>query len=258
MTKGATMRSTADKTPAPAPTPAHPVDALAGLAAAGTGRIERAQIGGRSYWIKRQEALRGLMRLQKGSPGRALAAERQGLRALGALGLPVPDLVAEGAGFLVVADCGPSVDLLLRDPAADPAEKRRALIAAGAALARLHGAGVAHGRPSIRDFCWQDGRITLIDWERYRPRGNTRSRMQRDLVIFVHSLYTLLRGDAPLVEDTVAAYRAAAPAGLWDEAARLCRRLRWLDRITRAQQRRDAGRGEFRAIPLTLRRFGAL
>lgn len=250
------MQAPARKTDTPAQD--HPVRALTDLAVSGTGRIVRARQDGRVYWIKRQEALRGLMRLQKGDPARALTREALALRDLGARGLPVPELVAEGAGFLVVVDCGPSVDLLLRDPTADPAEKRRALVAAGAALARLHGAGVVHGRPSIRDFCWQDGRITLIDWERYRPRANTRRRMRRDAVIFVFNLYAILRGDTPEGDAAIAAYRAGAPAGLWDEAAQLCRRLRWIDRLTQRQQRRDAGRGEFRAIPLTLRRFGAL
>lgn len=252
------MQGTARKTDMFAAAPAHPVKALTDLAVTGAGRIVRARQDGRVYWIKRQEALRGLMRLQKGSPARALATEALALRDLGARGLPVPELVAEGAGFVVVADCGPSLNLLLQEEDADQAEKVRALAAAGAALARLHGAGVVHGRPSIRDFCWRDGRITLIDWERYRPRGNTRSRMRRDAVIFVHNLYALLRGDSPELEAAIVAYRAGAPAGLWDEAARLCRRLRWIDWLTRRQQRRDAGRGEFRAIPLTLRRFGAL
>ena len=234
----------------------HPVDDLCAIARDGADRIARAHRDGRDYWIKRQEHLRGLMRLQKGNPAKALAKEATALRALGGRGLPVPELVAEGPGFVVVADAGPSLNLLLRDDDIPADEKRRAMAAAGAALAQLHRAGIVHGRPCIRDFCWKDGAITLIDWERYKPRANTRFRMRVDAVVFVFNLYALLRADTPELEAAITAYRAGAPAGLWDEAARLCRRLGWIDRLTQAQQRRDAGRGEFRAIPLTLRRFG--
>jgi tRNA A-37 threonylcarbamoyl transferase component Bud32 len=197
------------------------------------------------------------MRLQKGNPDRALSCEALALRELGARGLPVPDLVVEGPGFLVIADCGPSLNLMVRDVGIPSAEKLRAMTAAGAALARLHYAGVVHGRPSIRDFCWDGDQITLIDWERYRPHANTRFRMRVDAVIFVFNLYALLRGNTPELIVAIDAYRAKAPPGLWDEAARLCRRLAIFDLLTKRQQRRDAGRGEFRAIPLTLRRFRA-
>jgi hypothetical protein len=243
--------------PVPGPEAAHPVDALRAAAHDSRTRIARTLQDGRAYWIKRQEALNGLMRIQKGNPEKAFAREIKALRELGGRGLPVPELVAQGAGFLVVPDCGPSLNLVLRDKDVPAAEKLRAMTAAGAALARLHGAGVAHGRPSIRDFCWQNGEITLIDWERYRPGPASRSRLRLDALIFVFNIYALTRSDTPEAEAAIDAYRAGAPAGLWDDAARLCRRLRWVDLLTRVQQRRDAGRGEFRAIPLTLRRFGA-
>lgn len=221
------------------------------------GRIDRVTLDGQTYWIKRLEHLPLRMRIQKGSPVRALQREIQALRELGPLGLPVPPLVAAGRDFLVVPDCGRSLNLILRDGGVPLAEKRRAMQAAGAALAALHRAGIAHGRPSIRDFCWQDGRITLIDWERYRPGPARPGRLARDAVIFVFNIYALARGDTAEAAAAIDSYRASAPAGLWARAATLCRRLRWIDPLTRPLQRRDAGKGEFRAIPLTLARFAA-
>lgn len=244
---------TARSTPARPGT--HPVALLRAVAEGGSDRLTRFDHGGCIYWIKRREALPLRMRLQKGDTGRALRREIAALRDLSGQGLPVPELVAAGEGYLVVPDCGPSLNLLLRDPGRDPARTRRAMAAAGTALAALHGAGIAHGRPSIRDFCWQDGRITLIDWERYRPPPASPHRLRRDAVVFVFNIYALTRGDTPEAMAAIESYRAAAPPGLWDEAARLCRRLRWLDPLTRPLQRRDAGKGEFRAIPLTLARF---
>jgi len=241
----------------PAPLP-DPDRRLAEAARASRDRVQRVEIDGRVYWIKRVEKLSGLMRWQKGNPGRALERERSALRALAGSGLPVPGLAAEGDDFIATPDSGPSLDKVHSDPAIGPGERRDAFAAAGSALAAFHRAGHVHGRPSLRDFCWKDGRITLIDLERYDPRANTPRRMRNDAVIFVFNLYALCRGDSPEVGAAIAAYRDSAPAGLWESGARLCRRLRWIDPLTRTLQRRDAGHGEFRAIPLTLRRFDAL
>jgi hypothetical protein len=54
---------------------------------------------GRRFWLKRVEQLSGRLRLQKGDPARAFAAEREGLRVLAAAGLPVAGVVAEGDGL---------------------------------------------------------------------------------------------------------------------------------------------------------------
>ncbi len=242
-------------------TPPHPLpDISARLAAAARSsecRIERVEVGGQIYWIKRVEQLSGLMRWQKGDPARALERERNALRALAGCGLPVPVLAAEGPDFIATADSGQSLDRMFADPAVPPMMRRDAFAAAGAALAAFHRAGHVHGRPSPRDFCWRDGQITLIDLERCAPNSGSRRRLRNDAVILVFNLYALCRGETAEVSAAIDAYRAGAPDGLWQAAARLCRRLRWIDPLTRPLQRRKTRHGEFQAIPLTLARFAA-
>ena len=62
---------------------------------------------GRRFWLKRVERLSGRLRLQKGDPAKAFAAERKGLRALAAAGLPGAGVVAEGPDWGVMPDAGP-------------------------------------------------------------------------------------------------------------------------------------------------------
>ena len=48
-------------------------------------RVRRLELAdGRRFWLKRVERLSGRLRLQKGYPARAFAAERKGLRELAA------------------------------------------------------------------------------------------------------------------------------------------------------------------------------
>lgn len=232
-------------------------DELAALArqAAGTARIRRIEAAGQFYWVKTEERLGLRMRLQKGDPHRAFAAELAALKTLSAAGLPVAPVVTEGADLFVTADCGPTLLQILRQPDGDAAGRIRAFGAAGAGLARFHARGISHGRPSIRDICWDGAQARFIDFERYAARRNTQAGHAQDLVMLLLTAFTETGAETAETAALAAAYRARDPGGIWDRAARLCRRLRWLDPLTRPLQRRGAR--EFRAIPLTLRAFGA-
>lgn len=230
---------------------------------AGAGRTSRIVLHGQDCWLKRRERLSLRWRLQKGDPGRALARERAALHLLGKQGLPVAPLLAQGEDYVVIGDCGVSLARMFRDTEPSSAERMTAFRAAGHALARLHRAGVAHGRPSVKDICYRDGHIAFIDFERFVPAPAALSAQRNDLLIFVSSGYAFAQHDAPEIAAACSAYRNTAPNGIWEAAARLSRRLRWIDRLTRPLQRREARRRprrackEFGAIPLTLRRFGA-
>ncbi len=79
-----------------------------------------------------------------------------------------PDLVAPievlTPSYMVTLDGGPTLKNWL-DSEKSEEEKEVLLEQAGAALASLHAADIVHGRPALRDICWQKGRFTFLDWE---------------------------------------------------------------------------------------------
>lgn len=221
-------------------------------------RVQRVQFGDRTFWVKQREALGLRLRLQKGNPARAFDAERDALHALAGRGLPVAGIVAEGADFFATPDHGPTLATILRRNDLGANERIAAFAAAGRGLAAFHLQGLSHGRPSVRDICWDGSRVTFIDLERYRPRRNRPTGHAQDLIMFMLSAYTAAESERPEIDAACDAYRAAAPSGIWPLAQRWCRRLRWIDALTRPLQRDPRRHAEFRAIPLTLRRFGVI
>ncbi|MFN4155105.1 MAG: serine/threonine protein phosphatase [Paracoccaceae bacterium] len=209
--------------------------------------------GGR-VWLKRIEQATGRMRLQKGNGLSAFVAEREALRLLHAKGVPVPVVMAEGPDFLLLPDLGPNLSTLLKDHSHPAPDRITAFAAAGAALAGLHRAGYAHGRPALRDFCWQAGQLRLIDLERFRNRRRSRMVRALDVVIFTHSWFADGRNTAPGPELDAAmnAYRAAAPAGLWRSVARLTRLLAPLGGLARGVARISKPSKDVQAILPTL------
>lgn len=177
-------------------------------------RMTRLDWQGRTVWLKRPEAPRSLRwRLQKGDPLRAFRREAEALRALAAAGVPVPEVLASGTDFLFLADAGPTLAALLADPSQPEAEIAAAVTCAARVLAGLHAGGRAHGRPYVRDLCWDGRRITLIDFERHRPRASG-LRQGYDLVLFLSSLLSVPRAQ-PYLDAALAAWRGQAPASAW-------------------------------------------
>lgn len=224
--------------------------------AAAPGRIARVEDRGQTYWIKRVDRPNLINRLQKGPPMAAFDADLAAMKAVAEKGVPVPQIVAEGPGIFVTRDSGPTLERMLRDQSGSRAERVLALSEAGAALARLHAMGISHGRPMLRDICWQEGRITFLDFENYRPHRNQPRHFRLDLIIFVFSCYAQQPVELPEIQAAKAAYRANDTLGIWDMAARWLARLGWMDKVTRPLQRRlDPHAREFKSIPVTLRAF---
>ncbi|MCB1397830.1 MAG: phosphotransferase [Rhodobacter sp.] len=192
-------------------------------------RVLALDVEGRRYWLKRPERHKSwIRRLQKGDPARALAADREGLQALAARDLPAPRIAAAGEDFLLIEDAGRPVSRIIRDQNLPEAERHRVLIAAAEALAKLHRAGVVHGRPKIRDICWNAGRgATLIDFEAFRD-GAADDALGRDAMVFLHSVLQVRRGRDAFYDTAAAAYRAAAPERAWPAMCRRVKRFRWL------------------------------
>lgn len=184
-------------------------------------------MGTTTLWVKREEAPRGLDRLRKFRPALSLARETETLRMLAEAGAPVPEIVADGEGFVVIRDGGANVARHL----AQTDDPIPLLVRAGIALADLHALGLAHGRPALRDMLWDGEMIRFIDFERPPRVVSDRSRAL-DLLIFHHSLYRCTGGPSPLVEAALGGFVAADRHGTWAKAAALCRRHRWLEAVT--------------------------
>lgn len=219
-------------------------------------RIQRVDLDGASYWVKRVERLSLRWRLQKGDGARALERERRAYHDLGNRGLPVAELVDEGSDHLVVRDAGQPLSKIVADPAIPSDVRSNILMVAAEALHSLHAAGVAHGRPSLRDMMWDGDRVTFIDFERYRTPRDPRRAQALDLILFAFSCYEAAGRADPQVEAALEHYRQRDTAGIWPAAARRLARLRWFERLVLAVPRLRRS-GDVRAGALVFARFRA-
>jgi len=232
---------------------------VAAITAALAGPYHRIQAlvlpDGRQVWLKQTERLSGRMRLQKGSGATAFAREQAGLHALAALDLPAAPILTEGPDWFVTPDLGPTLRQLMWTSQDTPADSLVPIFAAaGAALARLHLASYRHGRPAIRDFCWDGKAVHFIDLERFSDVKSDPRGLAIDLMIFVHSLMAdgenVPKTAHILQETAITAYRSHAP-GIWAQARVTASWLRWLPTIARLR----AGSRDWRALAPTLARF---
>lgn len=219
-------------------------------------RVQPLDLGdGRRFWLKRIERLSGRLRLQKGDPARAFASEREGMRVLGAAGLPVAGILAEGPDWMLMPDAGPTLPEVVADAGRDEAAKRAAFAEAGRALGELHWAGMVHGRPAVRDICWDGRQARFIDLERFR-RGRRGGFWQAaDLVMFVQTAFTRWPDDPRWLEAALDSYAANAPPGAMQRAARLAHWLAPLGWLAAGVARLKPASKELRAVGLTLKRL---
>lgn len=222
-------------------------------------RIARLEHNGACYWAKKGETLSLRWRLQKGDPMEAFRADVTGHHALANAGVPVPEIVAEGDDFIVTDDRGSTLSTLLLEQAENQVTRLKAFEAAGAELAKMHTKGLSHGRPAIKDMCWDGAGISFLDFERFSPARNTERGHMQDLIIFIHSIYAFVPNNILEAQAAAKGYRAHDQIGNWDRAAKWCRKMRWLDLATKPLQWGSrVGTREFKAVPLTLKIFGAL
>lgn len=232
--------------------PAALQQALAAALQAPPQRVQRVAAGGRAVWLKQAEQLSLRWRLQKGDTRRAFEADRDGLHTLEALGLPVAPVVAEGPDFFATEEVGTQIAHLLRNAEFAGPDRIAAAGAAGAALAALHRAGVAHGRPSIRDICWDGQAARFIDLERFRKGRASQGAMAMDVLILLHSMFAITRAPTPEIEAAFAGWLGGAPAGVWPVVQARAARFGWLGTLVRQMLRLRPRSRELGAVPLTL------
>lgn len=187
---------------------------------------------GHRYWLKQAIDEGWRKRLSKGGAAAALDREVEKLRRLAREGVAVPPIADAGVGYVVLADCGPTLDDMVRAPHPDPAQVATAFAEAGRALAALHARGLTHGRAKIKDLCWDGAQIRFIDFEdRPGPADPSQARLH-DLTTFVlHGFFVAIRTGqdlTPALDAFIAAYRAGGGAPTCRQAVGWARRRWWL------------------------------
>lgn len=189
-------------------------------------RIERVEIDGKAGWLKRPEALSARMRLQKGDANAAFNTEKEAYRRLSSLGLPVPRLLDEGEDYFVTEDSGQTLVRLLRDIGAPGPEFCKAIEVAAETLARFHEMGFSHGRPALKDICWDGEKTTFIDFERFDPKRDNKNGHALDVLVFFFSLIAETGDLGPEVYAARDRYQAKDAKGIWKKAQRKAGMLR--------------------------------
>jgi tRNA A-37 threonylcarbamoyl transferase component Bud32 len=210
---------------------------------------------GRRFWLKRVERLQGVLRLQKGDPARAFRAERDGLETLAKAGLPVAAIADQGPGWMLMPDAGPVLPVVVADPERPDAEKLQAFAQAGKALGLLHWAGMVHGRPAVRDICWDGQQARFIDLERFRHDRRGGFWQAADVVMFAQTAFTQWPTDARWLDAALASYAVNAPEGAMERVRRLAAWLAPLGWLAAAMALVKPKSRELRAVGLTLQRL---
>ena len=99
-----------------------------------------------------------------------------------------PEIVYLDADCMVTRAAGENINHWMKESISEE-EKVGILFQVGQALGELHQAGMTHGRPALRDFLYEDGRVTLLDWEN-QPRAENKDKcMALDYLLLLLSLF---------------------------------------------------------------------
>ncbi|WP_166416468.1 BUD32 family EKC/KEOPS complex subunit [Cochlodiniinecator piscidefendens] len=215
-------------------------------------RIHSTKIKGETFWIKRPEKHGFIQRLQKGDALTQFAKEKEALHDLHEQGIPVSEIIIEGDDILVTKDSGPTLNHFFHD--LDGPNTMRAMSDAAMGLADLHKKGISHGRPSLRDICWDDGTLTFLDFENFSPKLNTPAGHARDIIMFVFNALAVTQRPRDEINKAIETYKSCDTQGIWELAQDWCHRHRWIIPVT-APIRAVRSSKEFNAIPPTFEAF---
>ncbi|MCG9696938.1 serine/threonine protein phosphatase [Shewanella sp. Isolate11] len=182
---------------------------------------------GQRYWLKQIEQPTGAMRWLKANPIKSLRLEIASLQTFQQTNAPVAKLIDFGDNYLVVSDVGHSLNqFLFTDSSAD--EKQASLIASAVALAKLHQQGFSHGRPVLRDICWKEGHAFFIDFESHQLGTDIDKQQQRDLLVYIHSLFRYLGPQLDIIDPVIEAYRLHGGESIWQASQSKILRWHWV------------------------------
>ena len=161
-------------------------------------RVVRLSVQDEIYWMKQVEQHGSLRkRLRKGDAADALRREAENLSNLAAKGIPVPEVMDAGDGYLVLEDCGLTINDLYLSEEYDTRRDQNIYHSVGRALAMLHSQGMALKRGHPRDYCWDGEAVRFIDLETklsaLDPKTNGRSNIYNFLFFTLRIGYKVNR-----------------------------------------------------------------
>lgn len=177
-------------------------------------RIVRLSVQGEIYWMKQVEQHGSLRkRLRKGDAADALRREADNLSNLAAKGIPVPEVMDAGDGYLVLEDCGLTIDDLYLSEEYDARRDLKIYHAVGRSLAKLHTQGMALKRGHPKDYCWDREAVRFIDLETnlnaLDPATNGRSNVFNFVFFTLRIGYKVDRDAYPEAKAFLEGYSAA-------------------------------------------------
>ncbi|MCZ7498088.1 MULTISPECIES: phosphotransferase [Rhizobium/Agrobacterium group] len=182
-----------------------------------------------SWWIKLQTFLAKLLpyTFMRPSPpldgAGLMRRELDTLQAFKASGFPVPPVIYSSRTAVVLGDVGPTIiERMDAIKAAAPAEHDALLVKSAEALGELHAAGLCHGRPHVRDFFLEDGRVGFMDFEE-RPQEvmPLETAQARDIWLLFLQVATRACDARKTCDAAFARWRENAPPRALEELCRL-------------------------------------
>jgi hypothetical protein len=200
-----------------------PVNAieLAAIAAHASERIARVELGSRTVWVKRASAkalpishylqwaasavLPGSV-FRPAPPERGDEASRNEaarIKGFADKGFPVPAVLFQGKGVLILEDCGETLERRLKtlQKTGDVEAHEELLVRMATSMGQVHQAKLVHGRPHPRDMFLRDDVVGYMDFEQNPLGAMSLERAQvRDLLcLFGYICDLALKPDTPRI-----------------------------------------------------------
>ena len=163
------------------------------------------------------------------TPEEYVQTESRRLEALGAKGIPVPQVLEVNDKWLALSDAGAQLEETVSKNT-NISQRKEMLLKAAAALGNVHTKGEWHGKAQLKDMTLQDkdgiqtvGFIDLADDP--SDRLSLIDCQARDVLNFSLSLMNIVDHDFETFRDVLVAYKASAPAPIWDQAILAAERL---------------------------------
>jgi tRNA A-37 threonylcarbamoyl transferase component Bud32 len=204
-------------------------------------RTTRRTVGGRTVWRKRfdRPSPPKWHRLQRfaflvtrnavfkavpspdGPDG--MRQEIETMRRFREIGVRVPEIVRTQETMIEMTDIGETLRAL--EGKGGEGAIAGAVVGAASELARIHGRGLVHGRPILRNLTWDGSSIGFIDFEEELLAVMPLAAAQaRDILLLLMSVGR--RNSGALVDEVFAAYADRMPAAVAAELRRVYRLAR--------------------------------